>query len=132
LIDQTLEEPYVSLRMLARHRRDLVEKVTALSCQIREHWDLAMPGYAACFSHFWGSSVALCVARATGTPAKLLALDRLGLTQWLPREQCLFQSPTLDKLLAWARQAPAPDVDAAAVRAGRRPRSLATPAFRRS
>ena len=113
LIEQTLNEPYVSLRMLARHRRDLVEKVTALSNQIREHLDLAMPGYAACFSDFWGSSVALCVARATGTPAKLLALDRLGLTQLLRREKCLFQSPTLDKLLAWARQAPAPDVDAA-------------------
>ena len=113
LIEQTLEEPYVSLRMLARHRRDLVQKVTALSCQIREHLDLAMPGYAACFSDFWGSSVALCVARATGTPANLLALERLGLTQLLRREKCLFQSPTLDKLLAWARQAAAPDVDAA-------------------
>ena len=113
LIEQTLNEPYISLRILARHRRDLVEKVTALSNQIREHLDLAMPGYAACFSDFWGSSVALCVARATGTPANLLALERLGLTQLLRREKCLFQSPTLDKLLAWARQAAAPDVDAA-------------------
>lgn len=112
-IDQTLDEPYVSLRMLARHRRDLVQKVTALSNQIREHWDLAMPGYAACFSDFWNSSVALCVARATGTPAQLLAQDRLGLTQLLKREKCLFQSPTLDKLLAWARQAAAPSEDAA-------------------
>lgn len=113
LIDQTLDEPYVSLRMLARHRRDLVQKVTALSCQMREHLDLAMPGYAACFSDFWGSSVALCLARATGTPAKLLAQDRLGLAQILRREKRLFQSPTLDKLLAWARQAPTPDADAA-------------------
>lgn len=113
LIDQTLEEPYVSLRILARHRRDLVEKVTALSCQVREHLDLVMPGYAACFSNLWNSPVALCVARATGTPQKLLAQDRLGLTQILKREQRLFQSPTLDKLLAWARQAPAPDLDAA-------------------
>jgi len=55
----------------------------------------------------------LCVARATGTPAKLLVLERLGLTQLLKREKCLFQSPTLDKLLAWARQAATPDVDAA-------------------
>jgi len=113
LIEQTLDEPYLALRMLARHRRDLVEKVTALSCQIREHLDLAMPGYAACFSDFWGSSVALCLARATGTPAQLLAQDRQGLTHILQREKRLFQSPTLDLLLAWARQAPAPDVDAA-------------------
>ena len=112
LIEQTLDEPYVSLRMLARHRRDLVQKVTALNCQMREHLDLAMPGYAACFSDFWGSDVALCLAHATGSPAKLLVQDRLGLTQILRRENCLFQSPTLDKLLAWARQAPPPEADA--------------------
>jgi transposase len=112
LIDQTLDEPYVSLRMLARHRRDLVQKVTALSCQMREHLELAMPGYAACFSDFWGSQVALCLARATGSPAKLLVQDRLGLTHILRRENCRFQSPSLDKLLAWARQAPAPEADA--------------------
>lgn len=57
--------------------------------------------------------MALCVARATGTPAKLLEQDRLGLTQLLRREKRLFQSPTLDKLLAWARQAAAPSDDAA-------------------
>ena len=86
LVEQTLKEPYVSLWLLARHGRDLVEKVTALSNQIREHLDLAVPGYATCFSDFWGSSVALCVARAAGTPVKLLA---------------------------WPRQASASDVDAA-------------------
>ena len=113
LIEHELTEPYVSLRMLARHRRDLVEKVTLLSNQIREHLDQAMPGYAACFSDFWDSPVAICLARATGTPAKLLVQDRLGLTQILKREQRQFQSPTLDKLLAWARQAAAPSDDAA-------------------
>lgn len=113
LTEQELEEPYVSLRMLARHRRDLVEKVTALQCQIREHLDVAMPGYAACFANLWNSSVALCLARATGTPGKLLVQGRLGLTQLLKREKRVFQSPTLDKLLAWARQAAVPDADAA-------------------
>ena len=113
LTEQALEEPYLALRMLARHRRDLVEKVTGLQCQIREHLDVAMPGYAACFANLWNSSVALCLARATGTPAKLLVPGRLGLTQILKREQRKFQSPTLDKLLAWARQAAATDEDAA-------------------
>lgn len=113
LIEHELTEPYVSLRMLARHRRDLVEKVTLLNNQIREHLDQAMPGYAACFSDLWNSSVALCLARATGTPAKLLLQDRLGLTQILTRERQKFQSPTLDKLLAWARHAAAPSDDAA-------------------
>jgi transposase len=113
LIEHELTEPYVALRMLARHRRDLVEKVTLLSNQIREHLDQAMPGYAACFSDFWDSPVAICLARATGTPAKLLVQERLGLTQILKREERQFQSPTLDKLLAWARQAAAPSDDAA-------------------
>lgn len=99
LTEQDLEEPNVSLSAaggLARHRRDLVEKATALQCQIREHLDVAMPGYAACFSNFWNSSVALCLARATGTPNKLLVQGRLGLTQILKREKRVFQSPTLD------------------------------------
>jgi transposase len=113
LIEHELTEPYVSLRMLARHRRDLVQKVTLLSNQIREHLDQAMPGYAACFSDFWKSSVAICLARATGTPAKFLVQGRLGLTQILKREQRVFQSPTLDRLLAWARQAAAASDDAA-------------------
>jgi hypothetical protein len=37
LIEQELPEPYTSLRLLARHRRDLVHKRSIVCCQIREH-----------------------------------------------------------------------------------------------
>jgi hypothetical protein len=36
---------------VVRQRRDLVRKCAALQCQIREHLDAALPGYAACFCY---------------------------------------------------------------------------------
>jgi hypothetical protein len=47
LIERELTGPYLALRMLARHRRDLVEKRAALFCQIRESLERVLPGFAA-------------------------------------------------------------------------------------
>jgi transposase len=62
LTEPALDEPSLALRMLARHRRDLVEKVTALQCQIREHWDVALPGYAAGFANLFLNEIAIALA----------------------------------------------------------------------
>ena len=45
------------MQLLIRHRRDLVRKGAALNCQIREHLDAALPGFAACFDKLWDSPV---------------------------------------------------------------------------
>jgi transposase len=49
LIEPQLDEFWRQFQLLVRHRRDLVRKASILCCQIKEHLDAALPGYAACF-----------------------------------------------------------------------------------
>jgi transposase len=44
LLEPQLDNTYQTLQLLARHRRDLVHKTSALACQIREHLDAVWPG----------------------------------------------------------------------------------------
>lgn len=99
------DETHRLLQLRVRHRRDLVEKSTALVCQIREHLHLTLPGYAELFSDLFTHASALAVARACDSPAAMLQLGKTGLSQKLREQQIRFQSPTLDKILAWAGQA---------------------------
>src|SRR6266853_5296474 len=48
LLEATRDEAWTSLQLLVRHRRDLVCKGAALNCQIRDHLEAALPGFAAC------------------------------------------------------------------------------------
>src|SRR6516164_5708361 len=49
LLEASRDEAWTTLQLLVRHRRDLVRKGAALNCQIRDHLEAALPGYAACF-----------------------------------------------------------------------------------
>ena len=111
LIELPLGDDYRHLRLLARHRRDLVQKASALCSQLREHLHLVMPGYACCFDDLWKSPVAVPIARRTGTPQALRELGGARLSQSLRDDGLRFQASTLERILAWARQAPpaAPD-----------------------
>src|SRR5215510_12871717 len=57
LLEATRDEAWTSLLLLVRHRRDLVRKGAALNCQIRDHLEAALPGFAACFDKLWGSPI---------------------------------------------------------------------------
>src|SRR5260370_33988224 len=46
LVEPVLPEDYQQLQLLARHRRDLVQKMPTLRCQIREPLHALRPGYA--------------------------------------------------------------------------------------
>ena len=65
LCELELESPYRELQLRARHRRNLVEKAASISCQIREHLHLALPGFSRLFdtcsttSRPWPSLVAV-------------------------------------------------------------------------
>jgi len=102
------------LQLLVRHRRDLVEKTSALQCQIREHLEAALPGYAALFDKLWESDVALPLARHAGSAAALHQLGVTGMAKLLHQQDRRFQQRTLQRIALWACQA-AP-ADAAAVR----------------
>ena len=86
LCEPAWPEGYVRLRLLCRHRRDLVHKTTRLKTQLLEVLHAVMPGYAACFSPFWGSQVALPVARQTTSATAVLQAGLGGLRDIISKE----------------------------------------------
>jgi len=114
LAEPPLDEPWVTFRLLARHRRDLVVKAATLRIQIREHLDAALPGFAACFADFYSSDCALYVARHFATPADILAAGLPELRRRLQDADVHPHRDTLETILAWAAEAPPPDRGAAA------------------
>ena len=114
LIELPLDETYLRLRLLVRHRRDLVRKAAAVQCQIREHLQSTLPGFATLFDNekFWSSSVALPLARRCASPNVIRDLRPAGIVQLLRDAGLRFQQRTIDKVAAWAEQAAPPESDA--------------------
>jgi transposase len=108
LVDPVWPDDYQQLQLLRRYRRDLVNKSTELRCQIREKLHAAMPGYAEALSlgHFWDSSTGMFLARRTGSAeaVRQAGADGLGRLLQDARVRCLKSS--IDKLIAWAHDAP--------------------------
>jgi transposase len=100
------------LKLCIRHRRDLVRKCSALACQIREHLDAALPGYAACFDKLWESNVAFNLIRKFGSAAALVEQGVTGLGHYLRERKVQFQTRTIDTVVLWAKNAAAPDLAA--------------------
>ena len=105
LCEPELKSPYRELQLRVRHRRNLVEKSAALACQIREHLHLGMPGYATLFDRLFESPTALVLAGCCNSPARMIELGPTGLNRCLTEHKVRHQSRSLDKILAWARQA---------------------------
>jgi hypothetical protein len=106
-----------ALQFRARHRRDLVRKETLLRCQILEHVEAYLPGYARCFNNIFNIPFAMLVPRHYETPAAVAGAGVEGLTRLARRARARVQRPTLLRILGWARDAAAPDPDAALHRA---------------
>src|SRR5262249_38717667 len=95
------------LQLLARHRRDLVEKAVALRCQIHERLQSMMPGYAKCFADLFDCRIPLRVAREFGSAAAIVQAGVSGVIEGLRRADTRVHLPTLEKIVAWAGSAPA-------------------------
>jgi len=117
LTETLLDERWQTLLLVVRHRRNIVQKTSALCCQIREHLDAAYPGLADHFSKFWESQAAWHLLRHFDSAAALLAAGRDGLDRSLRQAGVQFRGKTLDVVLDWAAQAAPPDVAAARHRA---------------
>jgi len=104
---------YVRIQLLARHRRDLVRKKVAIQQQMHEHLQSFMPGYSRCFDDVFDSALALEIARSFDSPAAMIAAGLPGLAQRLRQAGLRTHAPTLEKIVAWARQAPSPQEPAA-------------------
>jgi transposase len=109
----TWDPTYTALQLLARHRRDLVSKSTVLRCQILEHLEACLPGYAKCFDDVFITKIALLVPRRYATPAAVAQAGLEGLIRLARLARVQVHSRTLLKIVGWAQNAPAPDRDAA-------------------
>jgi transposase len=108
------DEDHRQLQLLARHRRDWVQKRSAVYCQLREHLDAFLPGYAALFGDkLWDSQVALPLARQVKSSSQFARLGVQGLSQLLRDSATRFHHSTLEKITAWAGNAAQPDAQAA-------------------
>ena len=111
LIEQTRDDCHQSLQLLARHRRDLVTKRAKLQCQIRHHLQRCLPGYTALFpkKDLWDHSLGLLVLRFIaehgGTHLALLNAGVSGVARWLKEQGCIFQSRSVERIVAWAGDA---------------------------
>jgi transposase len=108
LLEHPPDPTFVRLQLLARRRRDLVRKRVAIQQQMHEHLQSFMPGYARCFDDVFDSEIALWAARHFGAAAAIVAAGLPGLAQQLRQAGLRAHAPTLEKILAWARQAPPP------------------------
>jgi transposase len=79
LVEPALDESWRQLQLLTRHRRDLVGKASTLCCQIKEHLDAALPGYAACFPSLWEHPAAMTLALQVGGADALKQASRARL-----------------------------------------------------
>lgn len=100
---------YRELQLLIRQRRDWVRKASVLCCQIRECLHSAYPGYVACFATPWHSDVMVALVRRFESALAMKQAGTAGLGDALRQQQVRFQRPTLEAVLAWARQAPPAD-----------------------
>jgi transposase len=112
LIEAPRDCAWTSLQLLIRHRRDLVRKGAALNCQIRDHLEAALPGYAARFDKLWESPVPWHLLQHFPTAECLLATGVTGLCQSLRQAGIRFQQRTVQAVLDWAGQAAPGDVAA--------------------
>src|SRR6266851_6535873 len=71
LLEATRDAAWTTLQLLVRQRRDLVRKGAALNCQIREHLEATVPGFAACFDKLWESAVPWHLPQHFPTAAQL-------------------------------------------------------------
>ena len=106
LLEHEPDPIYVQLQLLARHRRNLVQKRVALQQRMLEHLQSFMPGYSACVGDVFGSPVVLWVARNLGSAAAIIQAGLTGLHQQVRQAGIKVYRSTLEKIVAWARSAP--------------------------
>ncbi len=108
LLDPVLDDVHAALRLLTRHRRDLVRKNAALRNQIHVELDALFPGLAAATGDIFDHEPALTIARHLGSARAIRAAGLDGLAALLKAERVACQRRSLVKILAWAGRAAEP------------------------
>jgi len=109
LAEAVVDESWRRLQLLIRHRRDLVRKCSTLCCQIREHLDAALPGYAACFANLWQRDLAFPLVRQFGSAPAMVEAGVDALARFVHEQGIRYQRRSLLTILEWAKSAAPPD-----------------------
>jgi transposase len=96
-------------QLLNRAREDAVERRRRLKQQSQERLHAFMPGYAAMFEHLWETPAALAIVEVYGSAKRLLASDVESVRERLRSQGMRMMRPTINRMLAWAADAPSPD-----------------------
>jgi transposase len=110
LTEPARDEFWTEFLRLARFRRGLIHKAARLRCQIRDHLDAYLPGFAEAFGDFWKNHCAWPIARQFLTPQEIADAGTEGLARLLREQGVRFQRRSLDPVIDWARQAPPADI----------------------
>jgi transposase len=102
---------YAQIQLLARHRRDLVTKNVLLRNQIHDHLQVIMSGFSAVIDPFDGP-MPLRIVADLGSADAILRAGVAGLLARLREAGFHPHLKTVEKIVAWARTAPAPDPQA--------------------
>jgi transposase len=97
-------EVYQSLQAVSRHRHNLVKQRARLMVQIRRLLHQTLPGYADLFDEdkLFQHSIALPVALQFPSAAAIRDAGVAGLTRYLTQAHVRFQTPTVERIVAWA------------------------------
>jgi transposase len=109
LLEHEPNPVYVSLKLLARHRRDLVQKRVAVQQIMLEHLEAYMPGYSRCVNDLFESEIALWVASNLESAEAIVQAGTAGLSRQIREAGIRHFTPTVEKIVAWARSAPVPE-----------------------
>jgi len=77
-------------------------------CQIREHLDALLPGYAALFDNVWESAIAIHVARHFPSPASICKARLKDLKASLRKAHIRTHEGVLQRIVTWAGNAALP------------------------
>lgn len=94
-------------RVLARHRRDLVEKAAILKTQLQETIHAYLPGYTRLWNsdNLWESPIPAAIATAFDSPQALRDAPVERFRQIARDAGSVVQLPTIKRIQAWTHQA---------------------------
>ena len=99
-----VDDTHKSLLALARHRRNLVKQRSRLQIQIRTLMHQTMPGFADLFEDdkLFNRSVAMPIAMKFSSAQAIKKVGSAGMAKFLKQQKIRFQTPTLERIAAWA------------------------------
>jgi transposase len=113
LLEHEPHPVYVRLQLLARYRRTLVRSRVAIQQKMHEHLHAYMPGFSKCLDDVLSSPIALWVASNLGSAEAIVQAGVMDLIGQLRAAGIRKHTPTVEKIVAWARSAPTPEEPAA-------------------